>query len=237
MSEKTKGKFETIDKLIIFIICFIFILAVIGTVWWVKYKANKELENIISNYNDIQYSSYKYNIEDNKIHFYKNIKEKSIYECKANCSIENIQMEQFIFNNGDLILIKDNNKYVLYDIIADKNVLELDEYPKYLSVEEYGAINKNNKYGIINKEGKIVNDFEFDEIDSINNYIFAINNNSLIVYNAELKKISQKQLDINNLEDFVLLNNKDKITVIITTKNSSISTTYRFDTATNKFIN
>ena len=50
MSDNTKGKIETIDKIIIFIICFIFILAILGTIWWVKYKANKELKDIISNY-------------------------------------------------------------------------------------------------------------------------------------------------------------------------------------------
>ena len=48
MSDNTKGKIETIDKIIIFIICFIFILAILGTIWWVKYKANKELKDIIS---------------------------------------------------------------------------------------------------------------------------------------------------------------------------------------------
>ena len=112
MSDNTKGKIETIDKIIIFIICFIFILAILGTIWWVKYKANKELKDIISNYNEIQYSTYKYNIENNKIHFYKDINEVSVYKCIKDCVVENIQSEQFIFDKDDLILIKDDSKYL-----------------------------------------------------------------------------------------------------------------------------
>ena len=138
MSDNTKGKIETIDKIIIFIICFIFILAILGTIWWVKYKANKELKDIISNYNEIQYSTYKYNIENNKIHFYKDINEVSVYKCIKDCVVENIQSEQFIFDKDDLILIKDDSKYLIYDISSNKTILKLDEYPTSLSVKKYG---------------------------------------------------------------------------------------------------
>ena len=226
MSDNTKGKIETIDKIIIFIICFIFILAILGTIWWVKYKANKELKDIISNYNEIQYSTYKYNIENNKIHFYKDIKEVSVYKCIKDCVVENIQSEQFIFDKDDLILIKDDSKYLIYDISSNKTILKLDEYPTSLSVK---------KYGIIDKSGKIINNFKFDKIDSLDNYIFVIKENALNVYDNELKIITQKELDIDNLEDFVLLSNENRITVVMTTRNSSVSIIYRFDKQTNKF--
>lgn len=236
MSDNTKEKIETIDKIIIFIICFIFILAILGTIWWVKYKANKELKDIISNYNEIQYSTYKYNIENNKIHFYKDIKEVSVYKCIKDCVVENIQSEQFIFDKDDLIVIKDDSKYLIYNISSNKTILKLDEYPTSLSVKKYGIISKDNKYGIIDKSGKIINNFKFDKIESLDNYIFVIKENALIVYDNELKIITQKELEIDNLEDFVLLSNKNRITVVMTTKNSSVSTIYRFDKQTNKFV-
>ncbi len=237
MSENTKVKLETIDKIIIFIICFIFLLAILCTIWWVKYKADKELKDTIANYSDIQYSSYKYNIKDGKIYFYKDIKESSVYKCINNCSIEGLQPEQFIFDNDNLVLIKDNLQYIVYDIITSKTIMKLDEYPKSLSVKEYGIISNNGKYGLINKQCKVIDNFEFDEIASLDNYIFLIKENNLTVYDNKLKKLSQKQLGIKDLEDFVLLNNKNKITVVITTKNSSTSYIYRFDKKLNNFIN
>lgn len=236
MSEKSKTKFETIDKIIIFIICFVFVCAILGTIWWVKYKANKELKDLISSYNNIQYSSYKYNIKDNTIYFYKDIDEISNYKCVNNCMIETVQSEQFIFNKDNLILIKDNNKYLIYDILKEKIILSLDDYPKVLSIKEIGTVFNDGKYGVIDINGTTISDFIFDKIDSIDNYVFTINNNILNVYDEKFKSISQKQLDISEVDDFVLLSNKDKITVIITTKNSTLSNNYKFDKSLNKFI-
>ena len=115
--------------------------------------------------------------------------------------------------------------------------MKLDEYPKSLSVKEYGTISNNGKYGLINKQCKVIDNFEFDEIASLDNYIFLIKENNLIVYDNKLKMLSQKQLGIKDLEDFVLLNNENRITVVITTKNSSTSYIYRFDKKSNNFIN
>ena len=124
---------------------------------------------------------------------------------------------------------------LIYDISSNKTILKLDEYPTSLSVKKYGIIYKDNKYGIIDKSGKIINNFKFDKIDSLDNYIFVIKENALIVYDNELKIITQKELDIDNLEDFVLLSNENRITVVMTTRNSSVSIIYRFDKQTNKF--
>ncbi len=236
MSDSKKGKLETTDKIIISIICLLFILAIIGTIWWVRFKANREIKNIVSNYENIQYSSYKYNIKDNNIYFYKDIKEVAVYKCVNGCYIEKVQSEQFIFDNENLILIKDDSKYLIYDVLNKKTLLTLDEYPKALSVIKYGYIYKSNKYGIIDEKGKVIYNFEFDNIDSIDDYVFVVKNDKLIVLDSELKTISQQQLEITNLDDFVLISKNNKITIVITSKNSSENTFYRFNTDTNKFI-
>lgn len=236
MADNNNSKIESVDKIIIFIIFFIFILSILGTIWWVNYKRGLEIKNLINNYSSIQYSNYKYNKEGKTIYFYKDADQVSKYKCTQECSIDELQSEQFIFDNEDLIYITEGTEFIVYDIKTNKKILVLDKCPKATTIKEYGIITKNNKNGIVNDMGVIISDFQYDNISTIDNYIIAYSEGNIYVYDKSMKLLDNVKTNTNNIDDLVLLSNEEKITVIITTQNSSISNIYKFSKKKNSFV-
>ena len=221
MSDSNNNKIESIDKIIIFIIFFIFILAILGTIWWVNYKRRIEINNLINTYNRIQYSNYKYNKEDKTIYFYKDAEHISKYKCVQECFIDELQSEQFVFANEDLIYISEGNKFIIYNAKTNKKILVLDEFPKATTIKEYGII---------------ISDFQYDNISTIDNYIITYLDGNIYVYDNTMKLLDMEKTNTNNIDDLVLLSNEEKITIIITTQNSSISNIYKYNKKGNNFI-
>lgn len=236
MSDSNNNKIESIDKIIIFIIFFIFMLAILGTIWWVNYKRRIEINNLINTYNRIQYSNYKYKKEDKTIYFYKDAEHISKYKCIQNCFIDELQPEQFVFANEDLIYISEGTKFIIYNAKTNKKILVLDEFPKATTIKEYGIITNNNKKGIIDETGKIISDFQYDNISTIDNYIITYLDGNIYVYDNTMKLLDMEKTNTNNIDDLVLLSNEEKITIIITTQNSSISNIYKYNKKENNFI-
>ena len=97
-------------------------------------------------------------------------------------------------------------------------------------------ITKNNKEGIIDETGKIISDFQYDNISTIDNYIITYLDGNIYVYDNTMKLLDMEKTNTNNIDDLVLLSNEEKITIIITTQNSSISNIYKYNKKENNFI-
>lgn len=237
MTENNKRKFELIDKLIILSMILIFILLVLATIWWVNYKNDKKIQDIIRKYNVIEYSNYKYNINDNEIYFYNNIELKSKYKCNDICNIEPLQNNQFKLDNNDIIIIKDGQEYILYNVINSKIINNLQSYPISLNIINYGKIKSNDKYAIIDLKGNIITEFIFSALASTENYIVGLNNNTIEIYDENYKLINKTKQTINNDNNIFVELNNDLLTIVTISDNTSKSTMYKYNIKTNNYVN
>ena len=108
--EKEKKKLDTPDIIIISGIIISIVIAILGTIFWVRYKYNKEHKKELSTYTTIPNNkTYRYKLTDNKIDFYDGKGIVDTYTCISNCSIDKERKDQFIIEYDSFIPINDNN--------------------------------------------------------------------------------------------------------------------------------
>ena len=152
--EKEKKKLDTPDIIIISGIIISIVIAILGTIFWVRYKYNKEHKKELSTYTTIPNNkTYRYKLTDNKIDFYDGKGIVDTYTCISNCSIDKERKDQFIIEYDSFIPINDNNKYVIYNIDIKATYYTFDTYPEKTDNEKIGIITKDKKKGLINKKG------------------------------------------------------------------------------------
>ena len=100
-----------------------------------------------------------------------------------------------ITNHEKYIITKKDDKYGIYDIKNEKNIIE----PSYDMLKKthdgnYVAV-KNEKAGIIDINKKILVDFEYDFIDINDNFYVVSKNNKLAIMNDEYNLITDFAFD------------------------------------------
>ena len=70
----------------------------------------------------------------------------------------------------------------------------------------------------------------------VEDYKKALPEADIYVYDNTMKLLDMEKTNTNNIDDLVLLSNEEKITIIITTQNSSISNIYKYNKKGNNFI-
>ena len=161
----------------------------------------------------------------------------------------NDKKTKVIDENRKTVVIKDNDRSTIAlngenNIYSEENLIGLEiegfVFNKIISNNSGQSIvyliTKNNKKGIIDETGKIISDFQYDEISTIDNYIITYLDGNIYVYDNTMKLLDMEKTNTNNIDDLVLLSNEEKITIIITTQNSSISNIYKYNKTENKFI-
>lgn len=230
--EKEKKKLDTPDIIIISGIIISIVIAIFGTIFWVRYKYNKEHKKELSTYTTIPNNkTYRYKLTDNKIDFYDGKEIVDTYTCIRNCSIDKEKKDQFILEYDSFIPINDNNKYVIYNIDIKATYYTFDTYPEKTNNEKIGIITKDKKKGLINKKGGLVQNTEFDDIEVTENYIITIKNGTANIYNKFNSKLTNNE--INNIEEILPLEKDDKLYLYLTNKNNEKSV-LEYDAKTNK---
>lgn len=230
--EKEKKKLETADIIIISSIIVAIIIAIVGTIFWVRYKYNREHKKEISTYTAIPNNkTYRYKLTDNKIDFYNGKEVVNTYTCTDNCSIEKAKKDQFIIEYDSFIPIHDNNKYIIYNIDIKATYYTFDTYPEKTSNKNIGIVTKNKKKGLINKNGGLVQNTEFDDIEVTDNYFVTLQTGTVNIYNNYNSKITNNE--ITNIVEVLPLEKDDKLYLYLTDK-SNTKSVIEYNPITNK---
>lgn len=230
--EKEKKKLDTPDIIIISGIIIAIVIAIFGTIFWVRYKYNKEHKKELSTYTAIPNNkTYRYKLTDNKIDFYNGKEVVDTYTCISNCSINKAKKDQFIIEYDSFVPINDNNKYIIYNIDIKATYYTFDTYPEKTDNEKIGIITKDKKKGLINKNGGLVQNTEFDDIEVTENYVITLQNGTVNIYNKFNSKITNNK--ITNVEEILPLEKDDKLYLYLTDKNNEKSV-LEYDPNTNK---
>ena len=234
-SSSSNNKFEMqfIDKLIISMIGIANIIVIIITIVSVRNNYRRMYEAHLRSLNEIPYNeTYKYLKNDNVITFYQDINEVAKYECTSDCEITKFSSSQFIIDNDILIPIEDDGKVNIYDIENDKTTIVLDDIPQTSINNKYGIIKMDGKDGVINKHGKIALECIYNDIDINTSHIVALGNNTLYVFDNNAMSIASKPITTTGDISISEKNNNLYINIF-----GNQTTTFVFDTKTNKFTN
>lgn len=237
-------KEESLSKEDIFrtvLIIVVVVLTIIGTFLMVYFKYKKtinvDITPEVNQYTEITYNSlYKYEKIDNKINFYNSENKLSAtYICTSSCDVENLEGNDYLYNSNELVMLKDNNKYILYNVAYQTTKYIFDNKPSKLENNNYSIIIENNLYGIIDKDCNLIYDVIYDKIIYVNNYFILYKDNILEIYSNELIKLNIDNIMINQEDTFNVIV-KDNIINISVSSDGIIKNVYNFDTTTNKLI-
>ena len=127
--------------------------------------------------------------------------------------------EKIIANNGRYIVTVSNDKYGVYDIVDDKELIEPKyDYIKYLYKDEFSAI-KDLSVGVINKNDTILIPFSYRAIDYVNGLYLAAEYDDYVLFDSNHTRFSEKVMTGNlnsgntsfvSFKDFVILTKDDK---------------------------
>jgi len=209
-----KGKITFIILLFILALIIISILFIIKII---KFKNQSEEESL----NREIYTITKVN---NSINFLdKNLNVVHSYECTtSNCnySVDN-DMDGFKdLKDYKIILIKETDKYVLYDYSKRETVSKYYKYIYMVKINnqpKYFIFNENDLYGVLDLQGNIIIPPTYDKLylesyNTKNNYLlFYLNNKyGVIDYTNNTVVVPNEYENIKAYNNFLLVTHGDK---------------------------
>ena len=194
----------------------------------VKYFTNESFKEVINSKGDFIYVK---NNKEKLVGLYDKESKKVYILNKDSYSTSALKHTPYIDNNtiymeDNFLVIKDNNKYGVYDVALDKNVIDINyEFIKYLGNKKFIAV-KNEKKGIIDNSGKELTSFKYDSVEKNNDY-YLVYDNKLHILDKNLKDLGVEIEIDGNKDSFssYLFNNN----LIIKTGTSSFKYYYLKD--------
>ena len=184
-------------------------------------ESNEDYGGLIFDDNNIPLGFYKNKDKEQDLYVVDNNSTREII-IKGKKIINNSQKDSVAYN-GRYIITVSNDKYGLYDIKDNKELIE-PKYDniKYLNNDIFSAI-KNLNVGVINKNDEVLLDFNYLGVDYYNGLYFVSSNSKIVAYDSTFKseKVSIETDNVQNInieyikfKDNVIIKTNDGVNVI-----------------------